>query len=96
MVEPLVVDNEDILLESNDKQSRRMLEAARHAAASDAIVLLNGESGSGKSVLARQIHRWSRRAQFPFVTVNCAILPSQNLIRAHGDAKGRPDGSFPS
>lgn len=59
------------LLESNDPVMQRLLEKAKRAAASDATILLTGESGTGKDVLAHQIHRWSARAECPFVTVNC-------------------------
>src|SRR5580658_6232020 len=60
-----------LLLESTDPVMRRLLETAKRAALSDATILLTGESGSGKDVLAHQIHRWSYRAERPFVIVNC-------------------------
>ena len=60
------------LLESNDPVMQRLLEKAKRAAASDATILLTGESGTGKDILAHQIHRWSARAECPFVTVNCS------------------------
>src|SRR5208282_5423858 len=59
------------LLESRSPAMTRLLETARQAAASDATILLTGESGTGKNVIARQIHRWSRRQSKPFVVVNC-------------------------
>src|SRR5262249_42986224 len=49
------------------------------AAASDAAVLLRGESGTGKGVLARALHSMSARRRRPFVTVNCPILSEQLL-----------------
>lgn len=54
---------------------RRALRLARQAAASDATVLLLGESGAGKEVFAREVHRASRRADGPFVPVHCAAMP---------------------
>jgi hypothetical protein len=43
-------------------------------APSDAAILLNGESGAGKNVLARAIHAWSGRRAAPFMTIPCAAL----------------------
>ena len=54
---------------------QRVLERARAAAASDAPILLVGETGTGKEMLARAIHQASRRASRPFVPVNCGALP---------------------
>lgn len=51
-----------------------LLESARRAGSSDATVLLTGESGAGKRVLANQIHRWSPRREKPFLIVDCASL----------------------
>ncbi len=58
---------------------REVLEMARKVAQSSATVLLLGESGSGKGVLARSIHDWSTRRALPFVVVNCVALPDQLL-----------------
>ena len=55
---------------------QRLVQAARQVAASDAPVLLTGETGTGKEVLARAIHSWSERRDMPFVKINCAALPS--------------------
>jgi DNA-binding NtrC family response regulator len=51
------------------------IQKVRAAAATDATVLLTGESGTGKEVLARLVHRWSRRSRAPYVRVNCAATP---------------------
>lgn len=67
------------LLESRSPAMTRLLEIARQAAASDATILLSGESGTGKNVLAKQIHRWSPRREHPFVVVNCTTLSDQLL-----------------
>lgn len=53
-----------------------VLDLARRAAASDSTVLLTGESGTGKGVVARWIHHLSRRTAGPFVSINCAALPA--------------------
>jgi two-component system response regulator FlrC len=64
---------------ADDPKSRKLLELAARVAQSEVTVLLNGESGTGKEVLARFIHARSKRAQGPFVAVNCAAIPEQML-----------------
>ncbi len=55
---------------------RALLERADRAARTDSTVLLFGESGSGKEIVARHVHERSRRSDGPFVAVNCAALPA--------------------
>ena len=83
------------LLESHSPAMRHLLEVARQAAASEATILLMGESGTGKNVLARQIHQWSRRSDGPFVSVNCTTL-SENLLESElfGHMRGSFTGAF--
>jgi len=61
--------------------SLRLVELARRVAMSDCTVLIAGESGVGKEVLARYIHNCSTRATGPFVGVNCAAIP-ENMLEA--------------
>jgi two-component system response regulator AtoC len=51
----------------------------RTLAASDAPILIEGETGTGKEMLARQIHQYSLRADGPFIKLNCAAVPSELL-----------------
>jgi NtrC-family two-component system response regulator AlgB len=66
-------------LESQNPAMIALLETARRAAAADTTILLTGESGTGKDILARQIHRWSPRREGPFVVINCMTLAEQLL-----------------
>jgi DNA-binding NtrC family response regulator len=55
---------------------RELLEMARKVAESEtSIVLLQGESGTGKDLLAQTIHLWSRRREAPFLAINCSAIP---------------------
>jgi NtrC-family two-component system response regulator AlgB len=70
------------------------LQTAVRAAASDAIVLLRGESGTGKNVLARWLRRHSRRAEGRFVTVHCPMLSSELMSSTlFGHCKGAFTGA---
>jgi len=79
---------------AQDPASLALLELARRVAASDATILLTGESGVGKEVYARYIHRHSSRANGPFIALNCAAIP-ENLLESvlFGHEKGAFTGA---
>jgi two-component system response regulator FlrC len=66
---------------ARDPVSANLFGIAARVAQTDATVLLTGESGVGKEVVARFIHRNSARAQGPFVAINCAAIP-ESLLEA--------------
>ncbi|TXI79508.1 MAG: sigma-54-dependent Fis family transcriptional regulator [Dechloromonas sp.] len=63
----------------NDPASCDLFAIARRVAQTDATVLLTGDSGVGKEVVARYIHRHSARKEGPFVAINCAAIPDSLL-----------------
>jgi two-component system, NtrC family, response regulator AlgB len=80
--------------ESASPQVQRAYELAKEVASSEATVLLRGESGTGKSVLARAIHAWSPRAARPFCTVSCpSIAPELLESELFGHARGAFTGA---
>jgi NtrC-family two-component system response regulator AlgB len=70
---------------------QRALELARQVASSDAAVLMRGESGTGKGVLARAIHAWSSRSGKPLAVISCPSLGSELL---ESELFGHRKGAF--
>jgi two-component system response regulator GlrR len=70
---------------------RAVFETLERAAASDATVLLEGETGTGKEISAEAVHRGSRRRDKPFLVVDCGAIPPQLL---ESELFGHERGSF--
>ena len=78
-------------LQTNDPAMRQALDLVFKAAASDATILLRGESGTGKGVVARAVHLHSARGRGPFVTVHCPSLSAELL---ESELFGHTRGAF--
>ncbi len=73
---------------------KQVLEIARGVADTDATVLIRGESGTGKGIVARVIHRWSHRAEGRFTVLNCPSLSAELLeSELFGHSKGAFTGA---
>lgn len=79
------------------EKSRQAFGLAKRVAVTDSTVLIAGESGSGKEVIAQYIHRHSQRADKPFVAINCAAIPETMLeATLFGHEKGAFTGAHSS
>ncbi len=85
-----VADDERPMIVS-DPAMQRVIQLADQIAGSEASVLITGESGVGKEVMARYVHKQSRRASKPFISVNCAAIP-ENLLES--ELFGHEKGAF--
>ena len=84
----------EAVFSSANPKMQRTLEMARQVADSEAVVLLRGESGTGKTMLARAIHNWSRRAEFPLGIISCPTLTPELLSsELFGHMKGAFTGA---
>ncbi len=90
MAVPVPIEERDTIVGESDAL-RYVMFRVDQVAATDATVLLAGETGTGKELLARAIHRRSPRRTRPLVVVNCAALPA-NLIES--ELFGRERGAF--
>ena len=81
----------EVDLQTSEPTMREALEVAFKTAASEATILLRGESGTGKGVLAQAIHARSPRAAGPFVTVHCPSLSAELL---ESELFGHVQGAF--
>ncbi len=85
----LPTEDTDIVAESS--QMKHLLSIAKEVAKSDITVLLSGDSGTGKEVVARFVHKNSLRADKPFIAINCAAI-SENLLES--ELFGHEKGAF--
>jgi two-component system, NtrC family, response regulator AlgB len=87
-------DTPEADLQTADPAMRQALDVAFRAAETEATILLRGESGTGKGVLARAVHARSGRADGPFVTVSCPSLSAELLeSELFGHVKGAFTGA---
>ena len=89
------VSDDDRPLVTRDPAMQAVMGLADQVAASEASILITGESGVGKEVMARYLHAKSRRATRPFISVNCAAIP-ENLLESElfGHEKGAFTGAL--
>ena len=89
------VAEEDATFIAQDPAMAPVIQMAERVASSDASILITGESGTGKEVMARFLHRKSRRAKANFVSLNCAAIP-ENLLESElfGHEKGAFTGAI--
>jgi two-component system response regulator FlrC len=95
-IKPIVAEDDSQPV-AQDPKSQALLSMALRVAQSDVGVMISGESGAGKEVLAHFIHDHSPRKQHPFIAINCAAIPEQMLeATLFGYEKGAFTGAYKS
>ncbi|MGB0934775.1 MAG: sigma-54-dependent transcriptional regulator, partial [Alphaproteobacteria bacterium] len=89
VIEAISGDQDDFIFK--DPAMNNIFKLVDQIAPSDASILITGESGTGKEVMAKYIHRKSRRRSQPFISVNCAAIP-ENLLES--ELFGYEKGAF--
>ncbi|MBT6745941.1 MAG: sigma-54-dependent Fis family transcriptional regulator [Flavobacteriales bacterium] len=88
-----VSKGKDVDMIGESKEINKIKEMIQKVAPSDARVLITGENGTGKELVARSLHKLSNRSKAPFIEVNCAAIPSE-LIES--ELFGHEKGAFTS
>ena len=93
VLEAVTEENQSMIFQ--DPAFKSVVALADQVAKSEASILITGESGSGKELMARYVHDNSRRAQRQFISINCAAIP-ENLLESElfGHAKGSFTGAI--
>lgn len=86
---------ENLLIIGESRQMKKIMTIVEKVSASDTSVLIQGETGTGKNVLARHIHFLSHRSDGPFITIDCGAIP-ENLLESElfGHVKGAFTGAI--
>lgn len=93
VLEAVADDNADLI--AVDPSMMDVLKLAKQIAASEASILITGESGVGKEIVAKYVHARSKRAEKPMISINCAAIP-ENLLESElfGHEKGAFTGAI--
>lgn len=89
ILEAVVAESSDMI--AVDPAMKKVIALADQVASSEASILITGESGVGKEVIAKYLHGQSKRAEKPFISINCAAIP-ENLLES--ELFGHEKGAF--